>query len=320
MKLATVVLPGHPNKACDIVSEAIIDEYQKRDPETRIRIHVQGGHGVLFVTGTVHSQADFDVSAIAKRALASAGVLSDIEPFISIEPMPSEHVLYAKLGHEISVSVMGYATNENVDKIPQALFYARNVAQLLEKNRTENENWFWLGADCDVSVLYQNKNPIVYIRAEHGIKNILEAREAIILCVHEYMQDADVRVNVNGAQPARGLLQTTGASGMNVAEYGFGLPALASPIGYDIYHAQKSGAWLARIVAKDILQLSGSKAVMMHAVYPPGEKKPLCISVRDEQGKNLSSLITKEMMSLERVKEFLHPAVNVDMARWGFVK
>src|SRR5512147_2353597 len=100
MQTATSRLSGHPDHACDLVAEAIVDEYLRRDPTSRVRLSVSGGRGVLFIAGDVCSQADFDVSAIVKRTVGSLGVTDDLEAFVSLEPVPSERVSAFKLSTE----------------------------------------------------------------------------------------------------------------------------------------------------------------------------------------------------------------------------
>src|SRR5690349_18557812 len=105
MRTALKRLPGHPDEACDLVAEAIVDEYMRRDPASRVRVSVSGGRGVMFVAGDVLSQADFDVSALVKRTLGSLGITDDVEPFVSLEPVTSERVAAMHLATEVPFTV-----------------------------------------------------------------------------------------------------------------------------------------------------------------------------------------------------------------------
>lgn len=90
MRSALARLPGHPDAVCDLVAETVVDEYLRRDPATRIRLSVAGGRGAIFVSGDVMSTADFDVSAVIRRSIGALGVMADMEPFISLDPVGSE--------------------------------------------------------------------------------------------------------------------------------------------------------------------------------------------------------------------------------------
>lgn len=55
MKTAECVSPGHPDKVCDQIADAIVDDYLMNDEKSRVAIEVCGGHGKLYVTGEVTS-------------------------------------------------------------------------------------------------------------------------------------------------------------------------------------------------------------------------------------------------------------------------
>ncbi|PIR77205.1 MAG: methionine adenosyltransferase, partial [Candidatus Magasanikbacteria bacterium CG10_big_fil_rev_8_21_14_0_10_38_6] len=75
LKTVEIPLAGHPDKLCDRIVDAIVDEYVRRDPNSRVDIQALGGHGMLMIGGTVDSRADFDCAAIVKRVHEKAGYL-----------------------------------------------------------------------------------------------------------------------------------------------------------------------------------------------------------------------------------------------------
>ena len=68
-----IVFRGHPDKVCDQISDAILDECLKQDVNSRCGIEVMGGKGKIFVTGEVTSSAKVNVSSIVKRVLNDVG-------------------------------------------------------------------------------------------------------------------------------------------------------------------------------------------------------------------------------------------------------
>ncbi len=64
---AESVSPGHPDKLCDQISDAIVDAYLAKDPQARVAIDAAGGHGTVFVTGEVSSRAEVDIAKIVRR-------------------------------------------------------------------------------------------------------------------------------------------------------------------------------------------------------------------------------------------------------------
>lgn len=319
MRSARMKLPGHPDHACDLVAEAIVDEYARRDPASRIRVSVAGGRGALFVAGDVRSQADFDVSALVRRTLGSMGVMADMEPFISLEPVGAEQGPLFSGGIELPVTVMGYATHETPELIPATVSLARRIAKRLEDVRQKNDAWFWLGPDAEVVVQADEINPNkVMLHVEHGTHPLSDVRRQCTELIHSIEEQLHVRVNDMGPTEARGLGNAMGASGRDSAVYGDALARMSSMVGMDSFRAEKAGAWLARSAARSLVQ-SGEKAVLVSAVYIPGERLPATIVARDAHGKDLSGLIDREQLSLDRVaKEWSRPNLHLDAARWGF--
>ncbi len=323
MNSARMRLLGHPDAVCDLVAEAIVDEYTRRDPGTRIKLSVMGGRGALFIAGDVHSGADFDVAQVVSRALGALGIMSAHEPFIALEPVAAPRASLFAGGAEAPIVVTGYATNETVELMPRAVSLARRIARALEDKRQSDETWFWLGEDGEVFTRLQVDSksgaliPIISIRVEPGARLMAEVRTALEELVHAFEPEAQVRVNESGAAEARGLSQVMGAAGRETSPYGFLLPACPVGIGQDILQPEKAGVWLARAAARKLVT-QGARAVLVQAVYLPGECAPVSVRARDERGRDLSREIKLEFMSLDRVKDWWRPNLNMDAARWGF--
>ncbi|MBU0613706.1 hypothetical protein KJ766_00255 [Patescibacteria group bacterium] len=84
-KSVSIPLPGHPDKICDQIVDAIVDEYLRRDLNARVNIQALGSYGMLMIGGAVESSADFDAGEVAKRVYRDIGYKDEIEPFINIE-------------------------------------------------------------------------------------------------------------------------------------------------------------------------------------------------------------------------------------------
>ncbi len=320
MQSAKSFLSGYPDKICDLVVEAIIDEYLKRDPETRAQIQVMGGRGALFIAGDVKSKADFDVSTLVRRTLGALSVMCEIEPFISIELVSPEHSAVFGNGPQMPVALSGYATSETAAMVGMAVDTSRRIARLLDDNRRHDENWFWLGPDGEVMMeRLNNDSTTIFIRVEHGSKPLSEARKKIFAAMAgSITKDMDVQINESGECESRGLAERMGASGKDVSPYGSALPAVYLGTGLDPKRPEKGGAWLARQAARSLVK-RGAKAALVQAVYLPGEFTPSVVQARDERGRDLSKEIDRKKLSLERVMlEWWRPNLNFDAARWGF--
>lgn len=320
MRSAKMKLPGHPDKACDLVAEAIVDEYLKRDPESRLHLQVSGGRGALFVNGDVMSTADFDVSALIQRTLGAAGSLQPLEPFVALEPMPKEAAERHLDGAGLPSVAIGYACDETPEFLPKPMYLARRIAKALEDKRQGDEAWFWLGSDGEVVVTADGSEPdSIAIQIEHGSEPLESARLKVEELVREFSKNAKIRVNEFGPCETRGLAGLTGASGRDQAAYGWPLPTIDARIGRGIRHPGKAGTWLARAAAVDLVKSGRARAVLVSLKYLPGEIRPAVISARDEKGRDVSGSMDPAQLALDRVaKDWWRPGLNADAARWGF--
>ena len=318
MRIARTLSPGHPDRACDLIAETIVDEYLRRDPDTRMRIRVAGGKGALFVTGVVSSKADFDVGAIAVRTAGALGVRQAIEPFVALEPI-SGSMLPSALRLNQPIVVAAYAAVETPEVVPMPVALSRRLAKRLEDLRSADPDWFWLEPAFEVSVAERAPGETrVFVSCSHGAKPIDEVRESIRQTLASLCNTSDIRVNVHGPSEAWGLDADVGSSGTMEYPYGTGLPIMTAISGLDPIHPLKYGTWLARDVARRALQRSGSKAVLVQGIYDPDDDAPSYLRIRDERGRDVSEADDLERMSVAAMTSMFHPSLNADAARWGF--
>ncbi len=299
-------LSAEPNKLCDIISAGIVDEYLKRDPQSRVRLSVSGGHGALFVSGELHSEADYDVAGYVRRILGKYGITDGLEPFISLEKIPSERVMHARQACIDPVFAFGYASAETVSQIPKAQDLANQIASALEGKRRQDPEWFWMSRIGTVFVAFENnQDPEVIIRLDHGTQDLGTIRQEITKLIESMSLSPGVKVTVNslGAAEANGLQTSLGQSGCTYHPYGLSLPCISNPAGLDWHNAKVIAPIIARHAAKQILKTSGAKAVMVRLLYLPGEDLPAQIWIRDEFGHDLVSHSQKLELHLQKAMD-----------------
>ncbi len=334
MRIGRTLSPGHPDRACDLIAETVVDEYLRRDPTSSLRAHVTGGKGALFVTGVVSSKADFDVGSVVTRAAAQLGTRKPLEPFVALEPAAGA-VLLDALRSSRPIGVLGYATRETPEGLPRTVALSRRIAKKLEDLRKNDQEWFWFDPSFEVSVLETagGREPVpsncppetkprgertVYVTCAHGELDVADVRARVSQALETLAEGAEVKVNANGPLAAFGLDHDIGSSGVMDEPYGSGLPAVLSFSGLDPSHPRKFGSWMAREVAKQALERSDAKAVLVQAVYEPGKPEPISIRVRDERGRDLSRPEDAEAMSYYALARRFRHGLNVEAARWGF--
>ncbi len=319
MSIARVRGPGHPDQACDLVAASIVEEYVRRDPTSRLNIRVSGGRGVLFAVGEVFSRADFDVSAVVRRALGSVGTAS-LEPFIAFEPMLPGWA--PEFGAREPVTVVGYATADTQDRLPKPVSMARDIARELERRRTSDPDWFWLGTDFDVSVQDVGRVPLIIIRAEHVDEREPNAvREAITSLLETRTNGADIRVNPSGKETEAGLASRIGSSGSTSSSdlYGSALPSHASGVGLHPSHPLNLGSAFARAAARELVAAGKGKAILAQLTWMPMESRPHVVRIRNERGEDVSAALDLTRFDLAKPPPaYLAPGICVATLRQAF--
>src|SRR3989339_119508 len=181
-KAAEAVTQGHPDKVCDQIADAIVDEYLRRDPAARVNVGVLGSRGMIVVGGEVRSRADFDVAALVKQAYADTGYADEAEVFVNVN-VADEPLRGARVPADAAV-VNGYATKETREMLPRAFVFANNMARRLN--------------DLRPAILERVVSPMV---GEDGVQ---------------------LHVNPNGAFVHAGFAASSGMSGNKLASDTYG--------------------------------------------------------------------------------------------------
>lgn len=312
--MARVLGPAAPDMACDLVAAAVCEEYLRRDPASRLDIRVSGGQGALFVAGTVTSSADFDVSSVVRRTLAQLDPSLAPEPFISIEA-PTKPFASAP------VSAFGYATSETTSLFPPVVELAREAARELVRRLRSDADWFWLYGDLEVVAEQRGDGPVVSVRAAttEGITR-QEAAALVTEAIRGHTRAERILVDID-AGAAAGLSQRVGSSGSVLASVVFGsaLPPSGFQVGRELKSSPVLGTALARAAARELVRAGAAKAAAVEIIWRDAESRPASVRARDEQGRDLSSLIDRERLDLASLPEaWLVPSVLSDMVSAPF--
>ena len=139
-----IVFRGHPDKVCDQISDAILDECLRQDKNSRCGIETVGGKGKIFITGEVSTNAHIDVEKIAKSVLADVGYSTD---YLIINNLGVQSVDIA-LGTNNQVNgagdngmMFGYACNDNEQYLPTAMVILQKLSKRYDQLRKTNYNF-----------------------------------------------------------------------------------------------------------------------------------------------------------------------------------
>lgn len=301
LKTVEVPLLGNPDAVCDQIVEGLLDEYLRRDKNSRVNLKACGSHGMLMVGGTVDSKADFDASALVKKIYRDIGYTDDIEPFVNIE-RPTEDLAKTIVngGAQGTVTVNGYATKETREFMPKAYVYANAIARRIDDLRKHDESFGFLKPDGKVQVTMDGAKVVaVTISVQHDSsvdKNVVQSSilESAIMPVIGDAQAVKIFVNSAGGFSKGGFYAGAGASGRKVlaGTYGGLLPhggAILS--GRDPLRPSRAGTLMARYAAKQLVAEGVAGNVFITVGYAIGHHDPVFLQAVTGKGKDISEMV-----------------------------
>jgi S-adenosylmethionine synthetase len=285
IKAVESFLKGHPDKICDQIADAIVDEYLRRDPTSSLDIKVLGSHGMIMVGGEVCSRADFDVSAIVLQVYQSIGFTDEVEIFVNIE---SQSKFSSEIRRNETVVVNGYATKETRELLPKALVYVHDLARHLDELRQTDPSLSWLGPDGKVQLIMEGTQVThTTILIQHPSTVSVAQLQSTLF--HKYFPSflkeskSIFFLNPLGPFTKGGIVSWGGASGRAGAIdfYGDLIPhGNVVLCGKDPTRPERAGAYMTRFIARELVNQGLVDAVMISFVYGDLVSCPLAIDIR----------------------------------------
>ncbi len=312
------VTEGHPDKICDAVSDAILDACMEQDPMSRVACETAACTGFVLITGEITTKANLDIPAIARKTINEIGYDSSEKGFdgntcavfVSIDKqspdiaMGVDKALEAKMSDaEIDAigagdqgMMFGFAVNETEEYMPYPIALAHRLARQLTKVRKDG-TLPYLRADgkSQVSVEYdENGRPsrleAVVISTQHDAK---VTQEQIHADIKKYVLDpilpADlldeatkIFINPTGRFVIGGPQGDAGLTGRKIIVDTYGGYARhggGAFSGKDCTKVDRSAAYAARYVAKNIVAAGLAEKCEIQLAYAIGVAQPTSIMV-----------------------------------------
>jgi S-adenosylmethionine synthetase len=302
------VTEGHPDKMCDQISDSILDEFLRQDPESRIAVESMTTTGIVFVAGEVTSKGKVDVQKLVRDTIWEIGYdkpeygfdfnscsvlvsLHEQSPDISIGVTPKSN---KEQGAGDQGLMFGYATNETHELMPLPITMAHKLTMKLSEVRKKKElSWVRPDGKSQVSVIYEDCKPkgidTVVISTQHAPDiSSSQLRDEIIgnvikpVCNDWINDKTKFLVNPTGRFVIGGPPGDTGLTGRKIIADtygGMGRHGGGAFSGKDPSKVDRSACYMARYVAKNIVAAGLADKCEVQIAYAIGVAEPVSIMV-----------------------------------------
>lgn len=311
------VTEGHPDKICDQVSDAILDEILKGDPNARVACETLTTTGIVMVVGEITTSQYVDIQNTVRNVLKDIGytrakfgfdastcsVITSINEQSKDIALGVDSALEYKNGNEDKYNsvgagdqgmMFGYACTETEEFMPLPITLAHNLSRRLAYVR-KNDILGYLRPDgkSQVTVEYIDGIPsrieAIVVSSQHGMVKLEQIEEDIkkyvideVIPIELIDENTKIYVNPTGKFEIGGPMGDSGLTGRKIivdTYGGFGRHGGGAFSGKDPTKVDRSGAYMARYIAKNIVASGICDKLEIGISYAIGIAKPLSIYV-----------------------------------------
>ncbi|HCW54530.1 MAG TPA: methionine adenosyltransferase [Clostridium sp.] len=312
------VTEGHPDKMCDQISDSILDAILEKDPNARVACETCTTTGLVMVMGEISTNCYVDIPKVVRETVREIGydrakygfdcdtcaVMTTIDEQSADIAMGVDEALESKKGEKDDVEAVGagdqgmmfgFATNETEAYMPLPIYMAHKLSRRLTEVR-KNGTLSYLRPDgkTQVTVEYEDEKPkridTIVISTQHDEQVSLEQIEKDLLekvireVVPAELLDENTRyfINPTGRFVVGGPQGDSGLTGRKIivdTYGGYGRHGGGAFSGKDPTKVDRSAAYAARWVAKNLVAAGVAEKLEIQLAYAIGVAKPVSITV-----------------------------------------
>ena len=310
------VTEGHPDKLCDYISDSILDSFLEKDENSRVACETVAGKGEIFITGEITSKAEVDIEKVVRQAIKEVGYdnseidmdyrtckiiisLSKQSPDIALGVDKS---LETKKGEGIESEgagdqglMFGFACDETKELMPLPISLAHRLAKRLSEVRKQKIiSYLRPDGKVQVTIEYNDGKPVrvdtIVISTQHDSDVDLDVlkkdiKDKVIKeIVPKELLDEKTKyyINPTGRVVIGGPLGDSGLTGRKIIVDTYGGYARhggGAFSGKDATKVDRSAAYMARFLAKNIVANGYAKKCEIQFAYSIGVAKPVSIYI-----------------------------------------
>lgn len=294
------VCAGHPDKICDQISDAVLDEALKMDRNSRVALETLVTINKVVMAGEVTCSQKLEYKEIAKKVIREIGYTN---PIFSFDENADIEVLVHEQSKDIAVGVdndgagdqgmmFGYACNETPQLMPLPIVLASELCRKMDELGFGELSYLRPGGKAEVSVDYDKGRVVgvgkIVLAAPFGLENTLEKVKqdlyslAVVPILEKYnlteLSMDKIVLNGTGVWEIGGPATDTGVTGRKIVvdTYG-GMGRIGGGCfsGKDPTKVDRSGAYAARFLAKNVVAAGLADRCEVQLAYVIGQKNPI---------------------------------------------
>jgi len=341
---AESVCAGHPDKLCDIIADNILDACLRKDKASRVACEVLATKGKIIVAGEISCSEKIDIRYIVKNVLKQLGYnplkfliyvyVHNQSPDIAagvntaLEARNGINEKYGSIGAGDQLTMYGYATKETREMLPLPLVLSHRIVKRIDEARKGKLiKGILPDGKAQVTIEYDGELPVrvktIVVSVQHENNKSQEELKADIInnilwqCFEDFPFDdeTEILINPSGQFILGGPAADTGLTGRKIMVDTYG--GLASHgggalSGKDPTKVDRSGAYMARYIAKHIVWGGFAEKFEVSISYAIGKANPVAFSINTFG----TGTVSDEVLTLAAQEVFnLRPAAIIEKLR-----